>query len=147
MLSPLFSCGSICPTSSLLQRRCCSQTGAGQFPGAAQEQGDAKRCCGECEPRHTTQVFWIGGNEKRSTLLGSFLDKSSSDELLRVHLGKFWQHSPDHFKLYISESWQQEQTCSVCVCDNFKSQAVSSDWSSWLLGPPSSQRGRSDGGL
>lgn len=136
---PLVSYGSILhilPSAEKMPFQHHSETGAGQIPGAAQEQGDIKQCCGECEWEYTVWVIWIRGKEKWSTLPGRFLDKSVSDDLLWVHSGKVWQHSPNQYKLYILESWQQEQPCSVC-----------SNQGSWLLGPSSFQCGRSDGGL
>lgn len=48
--------------------------------------------------------------------------------------------------LYISESWQQEQPCNVCVAISEVRQTTNANQGSWLLGPSSSQRGRSEGG-
>lgn len=64
---------------------------------------------------------WAGacqswGNRKRSTLPGRFQGESLSDDLVWVHLGKFWQYNPRHFMLYMSESWQEGKPCSLCVC-------------------------------
>lgn len=70
----------------------------------------------ECEQRCMMLALWMCGNGKRPTLSDSFLDKSAYDDLVWVHLGKFWQHNPNRCMLYIAQNWQQEKPCSVCVC-------------------------------
>lgn len=60
-------------------------------------------------------------------------------------MGKFWLHSPNHWALHFREL--ATGTALQCVCGNFRSQAANANQSSWLLGPSSSQCGRSEGGL
>lgn len=90
----------------------------------------------ECEQRCMMLALWMCGNGKRPTLSDSFLDKSAYDDLVWVHLGKFWQHNPNRCMLYIAQNWQQGKPCSVrvCVCGNFRSQEACPKQSSWHWG-------------
>lgn len=136
----------ILPLPEEMLFQCQPPTGAGQIPGVAQEQGDTKQCYGEWEQGYTMWVFQIRRNWKRSTSPGSLLDKSGKMTFSELTWGNFGSGAQISLSFTFLKAGNRN-ILAVCVPDNFQSQVARSNQSSQLLGPSSSQRGRSDRGL